>query len=882
MATAATRVSQTAGDFLRPIPTSTVSEGDSDGDGSPKGNETSGGAAAERSCAVCGKPCTTRCSRCRSVYYCSVDCQRTDWNEKGHRGACRGKNKNASTKTTKTKTKTKLPTNRRSKPAVNSGPNPPVPSTVRNEADAERVLEEFWSIVGSAVSGDEPPAANSDANAEKANPNATKAKEESRVANDTKPLSSNKNENQRPRLSAKKSGPSSSSSSSSSSSALPPSLPPLPPLPTISDETTSFVAEEMAQISSFQLTLRLSLSGTHSKHSKNPDDQTSLPAQGSIAVATKPLGRSGSRTLVIIRRKRHVGTEDGGGRSIPETALFAGEFPRAIEASQISWRVVSSSARTDAKVNANPTTDVVFRLPYPYDPSATPGPLGSSVTGEVSSSTLPEINSVLCGSCHVPLLGGGGLGTSNTTADVDRGDEHSSSSTSSSARAIRRVFPLPLGHWDEIADYLICYDGQPVVNFSAGSECAEPSMALQDATLLCFHRRDVEPAVCVLAVNSYGECTERNANNATNDAVSDRNGDGNGNRNGNPTLNNDLGSFATKSLARFSSELPEPQLVRKEASPPSTTVGEDEEKDEARDRGGETIAPTSAVVRGDRSWRDATDGESVGLFCARCCAPLGFASLGSPETWRFWKHRLSVPHTAPNPPSNEAFVFGASLLQRTKPLGSSSSFLARELVRYAESKAIFTFVVRCEDDSESDSESCSDDGIATAKAARTTESMKRTGTTRTTGAFCCGRGRRQQHRFGSIRFRRVAKIVFEETNDPTVNNNQAGDRSNTHSVSSSATTQWFWGGVDLCCPPPSSSTDGSTTLTRDPTAKKEEQQQSQVSTVRLQLPREEYDTVLVDLVAGRSCFSKEVADATILLKMGDLWDGLGLTAVALE
>ena len=23
-----------------------------------------------------------------------------------------------------------------------------------------------------------------------------------------------------------------------------------------------------------------------------------------------------------------------------------------------------------------------------------------------------------------------------------------------------------------------------------------------------------------------------------------------------------------------------------------------------------------------------------------CCSPLGFASLGSPETWRFWKHRL--------------------------------------------------------------------------------------------------------------------------------------------------------------------------------------------------------------------------------------------------
>ena len=137
-----------------------------------------------------------------------------------------------------------------------------------------------------------------------------------------------------------------------------------------------------------------------------------------------------------------------------------------------------------------------------------------------------------------------------------------------------------------------------------------------------------------------------------------------------------------------------------------------------------------------------------------------------------------------------------------------------------------------------------------------------------------------------LKFQRVSKIVFEETADPTAN--KAVDPSTTHSTndgSSLATTQWFWGGVDLCCPPPSAagfnvnnSTASSTTISGDETKDEE----NPVSTVRLQLPRDEYNRVLADLVFGRSCFQKEVAEATIVLKMGGIWKGLGLTAVALE
>ena len=43
------------------------------------------------SCRVCGK-CGEgykQCSRCTCVYYCSVDCQRKDWKENGHKEECK-------------------------------------------------------------------------------------------------------------------------------------------------------------------------------------------------------------------------------------------------------------------------------------------------------------------------------------------------------------------------------------------------------------------------------------------------------------------------------------------------------------------------------------------------------------------------------------------------------------------------------------------------------------------------------------------------------------------------------------------------------------------------------------------------------------------------
>ena len=421
---------------------------------------------------------------------------------------------------------------------------------------------------------------------------------------------------------------------------------------------------------------------------------------------------------------------------------------------------------------------------------------------------------------------------------------------------------------------------QPVIDFAAGSVCAEPSIALQDAGLLCFHRKDVEKAVCPLAVDGYGEPTEDDNNNKEDDARED-----------------DLGSFAKTPSTPFDFSSPEVES--------SAATAKEEKKEEpesisnsSKNNNEQPISATSAVVRGDRSWQDARDGESVSLCCGRCCSPLGFASLSSPETWRFWKHRLSVPKTATVKESKRTsdrtamgtFLSSSLLLPFTnlKPLGSCSSFLARELVRYAESKAIFTFVVRCEenDDESYYADNETDGGTPVATTAKNNEkkclllrllswetamATSFDGNDESSSSPPPAVQPRPSRRLG---FRRVAKIVFEETIDPTA----LPKKGTAHGDNGSA-TQWFWGGVDLCCPPPVNGNGNGNAIPMTPAD--EDDENIKVSTVRLQLPREEYDRISEDLVSGKALFEKEMADATIMLKMGVLRKALGLTAVAL-
>ena len=455
-----------------------------------------------------------------------------------------------------------------------------------------------------------------------------------------------------------------------------------------------------------------------------------------------------------------------------------------------------------------------------------------------------------------------------------------------------------------------------MVDFSAGSECAEPSIALQDASLLCFHRKDVEKAVCALAVDGYGELTEVPENSNNSDVF--------------VSQSNDLGEFCTKS-ASSSFVLPNPPKTTRDAG---VTEEKKDDPDITNNNGNfdnnePEISATSAVIRGDRTWQDAVDGDSVSLCCARCCSPLGFASLGSPETWRFWKHRLSIqvqaqpviqrknksykykaetkekydrlsnivetmPIAAKTVDAVGGFSSNAKLSRMplltvvpiTKPLGSCSSFLARELVRYAESKAIFTFVVRREGRENSihgNNNECLLLRMLSWETAMATSFQTKTNA--------------RDEASSALLLRKVAKIVFEITSDPTVTAAQARSNkhgmNNTNSDGDAAPTQWFWGGVDLCCPPPTafnksnaknnnSNNNNNCTTIPGVSQLDDSPPPEGVSTVRLELPSDEFDVVMEDLVSGKSLFEPEIANATILLQMGGLSEGYGLTAVALQ
>jgi hypothetical protein len=262
--------------------------------------------------------------------------------------------------------------------------------------------------------------------------------------------------------------------------------------------------------------------------------------------------------------------------------------------------------------------------------------------------------------------------------------------------------------------------------------------------------------------------------------------------------------------------------------------GEGEEDSDSKAQGADLPIfdeqDASATVRGARSWRDANGGATI--CCSQCCSTLGFASLESPQMYRFLKHRLS---------------YG-----KDTRVSSCASFLARELVRYAEAKAIFTFIVGVEAGADSKvPRKCLLLRLVswdTAMATRFEESSSK-----------------HQHR---LDFSRVAKVVYEETLDKLADNYNSED-----------VTNWVWGGVDLCCiPGTSGELHNSESVADLPSGK--------ISTVRLQLPRDEWEELRTSLVEGSSVFSKSVAEATILVKLGrmgaSVGETLGLSAISLH
>jgi len=56
---------------------------------------------------------------------------------------------------------------------------------------------------------------------------------------------------------------------------------------------------------------------------------------------------------------------------------------------------------------------------------------------------------------------------------------------------IRQILPLPNGNWEEISDYLICFEGDTSVDFTTTPSSIKKGYALEDSHSFVLHRDDV-------------------------------------------------------------------------------------------------------------------------------------------------------------------------------------------------------------------------------------------------------------------------------------------------------------------------------------------------------------------------------------------------------
>jgi hypothetical protein len=369
----------------------------------------------------------------------------------------------------------------------------------------------------------------------------------------------------------------------------------------------------------------------------------------------------------------------------------------------------------------------------------------------VSSKTI--VNNLACSGCGTRLI-----------ADTENNNNNDTP-------RIKRVLTLPSGIWDEMTDYLICFEGQPSIDFTYSTTEAQRGVVLEDDSVLVYHLPDVVPHVQVLAIPGYGE---------------------------------DKGEV----LSSTGDTIPAQQVPR--------------------------AAP---LTRGTHMWSDAVGGATV--TCSYCCWVLGVAPVELPDTVRFFKHRV----TATN---------GEQDSRRT--VTSTLKFCIQSMVRYAESKAIFSFVVR--------PESKSQRGII----------LQLMGWDRKS-ARAYKKEKDDDLSLHKLAWSRLAKVLFEERTDLPVYN---------FSSTSSSPLNISWAnGVDWCCPP------GNNFAVHEIKDEKKTDHVSELpsSYVSFWIDDEEWASFCTDLDAAQETCTREVFTATFLAKNGRLPPGdsfSGLAAIFLD
>jgi hypothetical protein len=453
----------------------------------------------------------------------------------------------------------------------------------------------------------------------------------------------------------------------------------------------------------------------------------------------------------------------------------------------------------------------------------------SSYLSSPRASTSPSALDLLrCRSCQNRIVGGlpsppssGGPfdagGDVFNVAAAGNDDNRPPPLPSSSTTVIKSVLPLPSGYWDDISDYLICYDGQPAVDFTSSATSAMPHTAFEDDAVLVLHVGDLSAGgVCVLdRVWGYGE----------NSSSSERR------RGNNDAADNDDNEDASS-----------------------------------------------------RAWRDmaASRGEEANgtVTCANCCSTLGYVSDRDSDTYRLYKHLLDCG--GPDDIGGRRRDAGGG--RRRRPATSSSSasssfadhtcgsFLAREMVRYAESDAVFAFVVGLSDENDRTKTGAHTGECILLRILSWDTPMSTVG-----GAIdddAGGGGYDDDDDDDDSRralcFRRVVKVIFEEASDEHVL------RRTSAAGGGDGSMEWTWRGTDFCCPPPPPSSTASPNggvgpgHAGSPSASEGggSSSRAKASAIRIFFSKREWSELRETLIRGSHYFSEAVRDAVVTTKLG--------------
>ena len=245
-----------------------------------------------------------------------------------------------------------------------------------------------------------------------------------------------------------------------------------------------------------------------------------------------------------------------------------------------------------------------------------------------------------------------------------------------------------------------------------------------------------------------------------------------------------------------------------------------------------------AEFRGLRKWRDSVGGAT--LCCSQCCSTLGFASLDNPDSCRLFKHCLS------SLTRQKSQRFDKNIFARN----TCASFLAKDMIRYAESQAVFTFLVTS--GRVDSTEQSSDQGYLllkllswdTAVATSTCHGDERMSTPLTKGI----------------------KVIYEFVDASTNAISTIGIPGSADSKSIDDIMTWTWGGADLCCPPFASGNSSRHASGRE--AQSETPDYGKAS-VQIFLTEKELSQVKNYIKAGSSLFPDSVSKVSILLKLGN-------------